>query len=232
VFIRIYKDTSVESCGTAEHHEVLQRTLQAHAEATPSDRVDAVVPENGAALTSLLAFVSLARVASGEATVADTVALGSRLVGDIAPGVSGAWFIPTAERDRLVAVDAFGPASHALRGASVAVGERLTGWVAANRQPIVNSPANLDLGSRAELVDPPLVACTSVPLTVGDCVVAVLSIYATQADAAAENLARLIQMVAPHLATAIDASSPAGFTPEVVWPAADKSAPLRLVSTR
>jgi GAF domain-containing protein len=146
--------------------------------------------------------------------------------------VSGAWFIPTAERDRLVAIDAFGPAAHALRGASMAVGDGLTGWVAANQQPIVNSPANLDLGSRAELLDPPLASCTSVPLTVGDTVVAVLSIYATQADAAADDLAGLIQMVAPHLATAIDASAPAGFAPEVLQPPADKSAPLRLVSTR
>jgi putative nucleotidyltransferase with HDIG domain len=232
MFIRIYKNISVESADTTEHREVLQRISQAHAETPSSDRVDAVGPENAAAPTSLLAFVSLARIASGEATVADTVALGSRLVGDIAPGVSGAWFIPTAERDRLVAVDAFGPAAHALRGASVAVGDRLTGWVAANRQPIINSPANLDLGSRAELVDPPLVTCTSVPLTAGETVVAVLSIYATQADAAADDLGRLIQMVAPHLATAIDASSATGFAPEALRPPSEKSSPLRLVSTR
>ena len=33
---------------------------------------------------------------------------------------------------------------------SVAVGERLTGWVAANHQSIVNSDAALDLGPKAE----------------------------------------------------------------------------------
>src|SRR5262249_19587606 len=229
-FIRVYKDINVESADATEHHEVLQRISQAHADTPGSDRVDAMTPDGGAP-TSLLAFVSLARMASGDATVADAVALGSRLVGDIAPGVSGAWFLPTAERDRLVAIDAFGPAAPALRGAQVAVGERLTGWVAANRQPIVNSPANLDLGSRAEPVDPPLVTCTSVPLAVGETVVAVLSIYASQADAAADDLGRLIQMVAPHLATAIDAAAAGTGGPDL-RPAADKAGTLRLVSTR
>ena len=35
-----------------------------------------------------------------------------------------------------------------------AIGERLTGWVAANRQTIVNSDAALDLGARAAAVGP------------------------------------------------------------------------------
>src|SRR5262249_1975743 len=81
-FIRIYRDIDVGAAETTEHHEVLQRISQAHAESVPpSDRVEVVVSESGPAVpTSLLAFVSLARVASGEASVADVVALASRLV--------------------------------------------------------------------------------------------------------------------------------------------------------
>jgi putative nucleotidyltransferase with HDIG domain len=231
-FIRIYRDINVGAADTTEHHDVLQRISQAHTETSPpSDRVDVMVSDAAPSVpTSLLAFVSLARVAAGEASAADVVALASRLVGDLAPGVSGAWFVLTAERDRLVAIDAFGPAAHALRGASVAIGERLTGWVAANRQSILGSPANLDLGSRAELADPPLLTCTSVPLLAGDALVAVLSLYASQADGSSDDLGRLLQMIAPQLAAAIDAASTGGPMHDV-RPPTDKT-PLRLVSTR
>src|SRR5262249_5255359 len=67
-FIRVYKDINVESADATEHHEVLQRISQAHADTPGSDRVDAMNPDGGAP-TSLLAFVSPARRASGGATV-------------------------------------------------------------------------------------------------------------------------------------------------------------------
>jgi len=221
-FIRIYRDINVSAANEAEHHEVLQRISQSRHETLASqDRLDGAAEQ--AAPAALLAFVSLSRVATGEGSLSDLLALGSRLVGDVTPGATGAWFVPTADRDRFVAVDAFGPGAHALRGASVAAGERLTGWVAANHQPIVNSAANLDLGARAESVNPPLQTCMSVPLLAGDTLVAVLSLYSSEVDAFNDDRGRLIQMVAPHLAAAMN-----GRTANAV-PA---SSPLRLVSTR
>ncbi len=198
---------------------------------TPPNHVGFSAPDKGAT-SALLAFVSLARVATGEAILADVLALASRLVGDLAPGASGAWFVPTPLGDRLVAADAFGPAAHALRGASIAVGERLTGWVAARLQSIVNAPANLDLGSNAELVEPALATCTSVPLMADDALVGVLSVYGTQANDVSEDLGRLLQMVAPQLAAAIDASAPAATIPEIVRATLKEPSALRLVSTR
>ncbi len=230
-FIRIYRDINVAVANETEHREVLQRISQSrHDTLTPQERQD-VQTDLAAAPSALLAFVSLSRVATGEGGLSDLVALGSRLVSDVVPGATGAWFVPTADRDRFVAVDAFGPAAQAVRGASVVVGERLTGWVAANRQPIMNSAANLDLGMRAEIVDPPLQTCMSVPLMAGDALVAVLSLYSHEVNAFDEDRGRLIQMVAPHLATAINgAMANAASAPEPR--AADKTAPLRLVSIR
>ena len=164
-------------------------------------------PEPPAIPTGLLAFVSLSRLASGEGSVADVLALGSRLLGDIVPGVTGAWFVPDTARDRLVVNEAFGPAAHALRGVHVGMGERLTGWVAAQRQPIVNSDAALDIGDRVDAVTPPLLTCMSVPIVAGDTLVAVLSLYAPTADTFDEDRGRLIQMVAPHVAGAIQAAA-------------------------
>jgi GAF domain-containing protein len=121
--------------------------------------------------------------------------------------------------------DSFGPAAASLRGVSVTIGDRLTGWVAANRQSIVNSDAALDLGPSAEAAS--LHTCMSVPLLMGESLVGVLSLYAPSASAFAGDCGRLIQMVAPHIAVALHAALSDARTPGEKAPA-----PLRLVAAR
>ena len=203
-FIAVYRTITIAPGATVAGHEVLQRIHQSRHEVdAPSEPVAEIA---GAASTNLLAFVSLARAFTGEARVADVLALGSALLADMMPGATGAWFVPDAERDRLVVADAFGPAAAALRGTSVPVGERLTGWVAARRQPIINSDATLDLGVRVDAVTPPLSRCISLPLMAGDALVAVLTLYTAAPEGFTADQGRLVQIVTPHLARAIDAA--------------------------
>jgi putative nucleotidyltransferase with HDIG domain len=229
-FIRVYRDISVAGADAVEHHEVLQKITQSRQpEIAP---LPESARETGAS-ARVLAFVSLARVASGDATIADVLALESRLLEDLMPGVTGAWFLPNATRDHLTVVDAFGPAAGVLRGTSLAMGERLTGWVAVQRQPIVNSDAALDLPGHREGSLSTLQYCVSVPLVRGDALVGVLTLYGLQPFA--EDTGRLLQMVSPHLAAPIDiAAASRGVAPADAAAAADKAAAsgLRLVSTR
>ena len=224
-FVRVHLDIEVV-VDAPEHREVMQRVTQSRQDAGASTEVVADV--SGSSPASLLAFVSLSRVATGDAVVADVLALGSRLLADVVPGATGAWYLPDPARDQLVVADTFGPESSSLRGLSVAVGERLTGWVAANRQSIVNSDAALDLGDKAEAAS--LRCCMSVPLLMGESLVGVLSLYAPSAGSFAGDCGRLIQMVAPHIAVALHTASSAGaarMTAEKAAPAA-----LRLVAAR
>ena len=226
-FVRVYREIAVEHADAPEHREVMQRiTRSQHDESAAHEPTLEVA---AAAQGSLLAFVSLSRVASGAADVADVLALGSRLLADVVPAATGAWYVPDGVKDRLVVADAFGPASASLRGVTVAVGERLTGWVAANRQSIINSDAALDLGSTAASAS--LQSCMSVPLLIGESLVGVLSLYAPAANAFADDCGRLVQMVAPHIAAAMHAATHAGG--EVRGPA-EKTSPaaLRLVAAR
>jgi GAF domain-containing protein len=226
-FVRVYRDLDVHVDAAPEHREVMQRVTQKLNEPSPTRDL---APEVGAnAPSSLLAFVSLARVASGDADIADVLALGSRLLADVVPGATGAWFVADGGRDGLSVADVFGPAGAILRGLTVPVGERLTGWVAANRQSIMNSDAALDLGAKAEAAS--LQSCMSVPLLMGESLVGVLSLYAPSANAFADDCGRLVQMVAPHIAAAIHAASAAGAEARST---ADKAgaAPLRLVSSQ
>lgn len=91
------------------------------------------------------------------------------------------------------------PRGHAaLERLRIPLGERLTGWVAATRQTIVNSDAALDLGDAAELLGAR--TCFSTPLVADDTLLGVLSLYSqaeegfTKADA--ERLERLAREVA------------------------------------
>ncbi len=224
-FVRVYREIEVGGADAQQHLEVMQRVKQ-------SRQATGAAPELAPEITanapgSLLAFVSLSRVASGDASQSDVLALGSRLLADVVPGASGAWYVPDGVRDRLIAAESFGPAAASLRGLTVAVGERLTGWVAANHQCIVNSDAALDLGPKAEAAS--LQSCMSIPLMMGQTLVGVLSLYAPSQNGFADDCGRLIQMVAPHIAAAIHA---AGANSADGRMAGEKAAPLRLVATR
>ena len=233
MFIKVYRDIPVASHDAAETTEVMQRIAQS--KQAPAPVVEAAAgPSTFAASSNLLACVSLARVAGGEGSLADVLALSSNLVNDILPTATGAWFVPDPLRDQLVVADAFGPAATTLTGFSVDVGHRLTGWVAASRQPILNSDASLDLAGRQEGHEPRLLTCMSVPLIAGQTLVGVLSLYSTEPDGFNDDRGRLIQMIAPHLATAISAAVPntGAKGMAAVAEKAQGAATLRLVSAR
>lgn len=88
-------------------------------------------------------------------------------------------YVYDVTRDHLIAEHVSGECSHLLLDLRLQRGERLSGWVAANRRPIMNSDAALDLGDVASLSTPPLRVALAVPLTDEDQLVGVLSLYAT-----------------------------------------------------
>ncbi len=227
-FVRIYPGVSIAQDETPEQREVLRRIGATRRDLEPPPLV---VP---AAMThDLVAFVSLARVASGDHSVLDVLGLASTLVAGVMPGITGAWFLPDERSDRLQVADAFGPHAARVAGQSVRMGERLTGWVAARRQPIVDADAALDLGVSDDAM--PLRRCMSVPVAMGDELAAVLTLYASEAAEFNADYARVVQIVAPHLAaTILAARSRERQMPAMSGP--DRSAAagrdLRLVSTR
>ena len=208
-FVEVYKHVETSGADTPAQRDVLRRISDSRLEAvaTPAEApVPALAPASSAS-SDVLAFVSLARLAGGEGGVADVVALSSSLLASIAPDATGAFYLLDAGRTHLRVVDGFGPAAHVLHGLSIPVGQRLSGWVAASRQPIANSDAALDLEGRGERATPPLKRCLSVPLLVGETVVGVLTLYSPHADTLGESCDRVAQMIAPLVASALHAAS-------------------------
>ncbi len=92
-----------------------------------------------------------------------------------------------------------------LRGRRMKLGEGLSGWVAANRRPILNSAASLDLlatdagGSR-------FASTLSVPLLIKDRLVGVLSVYAEPAQAFDQRDLQILHSVSTHIAELVGKS--------------------------
>ena len=91
-----------------------------------------------------------------------------------------ALYLYSADGDHLVAEYVSGAHQQSIQGMTIPLGQRLTGWVAANRQTIVNSDAALDLGNVTLKLDPTPVACLSTVMAQGSDLVGVLTIYSTR----------------------------------------------------
>jgi putative nucleotidyltransferase with HDIG domain len=225
-FIQVHHEIVADLTVDAAHHQVLQQISEANAGAPPAS-----APSIGMASAmpdDLLMFARLARLAAGDAALGDVLQLATKLVPPLPAEATIAWYITDEHTQRLVMTEASGPAAHDLRDISIGIGEGLSGWVAANRQVIVNSEAALDLGERARSMTPPLASCLSVPLICGDNVIGTLTLYSPQRNAFGEDQSQLLELLAPHAAQAI---SRAGRSASVAEPTA-VATPLRLVHAR
>jgi putative methionine-R-sulfoxide reductase with GAF domain len=91
----------------------------------------------------------------------------SQCVRTLTPSALCAYFQYMPAADELVCVYASGDDNRALVGLTIGPGERVTGWVAANRKTISNSDAALDLGQSATLVKPQPRSTISTPVIIG-----------------------------------------------------------------
>ncbi|MGQ0732271.1 MAG: GAF domain-containing protein, partial [Acidobacteriota bacterium] len=203
-FVRICGDLTPPARPAPALVRAIDRIRKASAYTPPPDSTappSLDVPANGP--DELLAFVSLARLASGTPTVADVGALAWAHIRHLVPGATLAIYTRDDARHALVARFAAGPAASCLQGRVVGVGERLTGWVAANGRAVINSDARLDL---ADAPDDVRIA-VALPLVVDGAAVGVMTLYA--AEPLSADRSRMLEMITPHLALAM-ASATAG----------------------
>ena len=86
-----------------------------------------------------------------------------------------------------------------LKDLRISLGERLSGWVAANRRVIINSDPALDLGEFARRFKPALQSTLSVPLTKNKDLIGVLALYKSaqfsdEERSLAEQIANILAM--------------------------------------
>jgi len=151
----------------------------------------------------LLAVTSLSRAVSGAARVADVGALMWMVVRQVLPCEAMAVFLPDERTDHVTVRYAAGGHAPLLRSISRASGTGVAGWVAVNRKPAVNSDPAMDLGLAGAAAGPGLRSCLAMPLIDNDALVAVLALYRGQRDGFSDDDVRLIELMAPRLASSL-----------------------------
>jgi putative nucleotidyltransferase with HDIG domain len=200
-FVADYKRIMPES--SAAPHPATRAIGDARALDREEQALDAAGSAEAGLGDELLAITSLSRALTGDARVADVGALLWTILRSVLPCETMAIFMPDLDTDEIAVRHASGAHAATLRGLRRATGEGIAGWVSVNGRAAANADPSLDLGYRAAEMSPPLRSCLAVPLFDGETFVAVLALYRMQRAAFSENEVRLVELLAPRLATSL-----------------------------
>jgi putative nucleotidyltransferase with HDIG domain len=150
-----------------------------------------------------LTLLELAEALSAQAGIGEVIATHVRR---LIPFSQSILFLFNPSTDELEAKHTTGNTSFVTSGLRIPLGQRLSGWVGANRKTIVNSDPVLDLGDVAHSVTPRLRSCLSTSLTSDSQLIGVLTLYSESPDGFNEDHGRVIELVARQIAPALNAS--------------------------
>jgi putative nucleotidyltransferase with HDIG domain len=152
--------------------------------------------EIAASSDEMLTLFELARSLTATMGAQDASDLIANHLRRLVPSSACVFYLYDEEADELVASHASGENVALIKGLRVPRGQRLCGWVAANRMTIRNSDPVLDLGESARAMSPRPRSCLSTPLIAGDSLVGVLSLYSSNKDAYSEEHERIVEVIA------------------------------------
>jgi putative nucleotidyltransferase with HDIG domain len=167
-FVRVHRDIGVEqNDGPAARADVSRNKAdEALAASRKRDPITAADP-----------IGELAFALSGYRTINEIAEIVAKHVRRIVPFSLSVLYLYDIQRDELIAEHVTGEERHLISELRISRGERLSGWVAANRQSILNSDPMLDLGEVSKRTTPPLRSSVSVPLIANDELLGVLTLY-------------------------------------------------------
>lgn len=200
-FIQLHPSIAAPAIPAAEHPltMIAKAAVKSKSAAERSLRLEDITASS-AEVVALFALTHALEAHSTPAAAANIVFAHLRR---LVPHSFGVLFIYLRDRDELSAAHASGESASLLTGMTVVIGQRLSGWVAANRQTIRNSDPILDLGEVSKTISPRPRSCLSTPITVGSNLIGVLSLYSSEQDFFSEEHERLIEAVARQVGPAI-----------------------------
>lgn len=163
-----------ESGREAEIREMVAPRLPAEVEPSLAETIDADDAGDGEAPLDDQVWAAQYRKDRGVLPTYEAIA---QYLKSVAPGAVAVLFTYQADQARLVATRSSSHHEFLLSDLSMPLGERLTGWVGANRKTILNSDPGLDLGDLAEAWNPRLQSCFAMPLVVDEYLAGVLTVY-------------------------------------------------------
>jgi diguanylate cyclase (GGDEF)-like protein/putative nucleotidyltransferase with HDIG domain len=199
-FVRVYAQII-----PAEHQSMFNSSFKAITEATgplpdASFLSSSSLEEISASTDEMLTLFDLAKSLSPSMHVADVADIISKHIRRLVPCSLSVFYLFDGDADELVATHIAGEPAGVINGLRIRRGQRLTGWVAANRQTIRNSDPVLDFGESARSMSPRPRSCLSTALVDKSDLVGVLSLYSTNREAFNADHERVIEIIARQVA--------------------------------
>ena len=205
-FLRVHATTPRELSRQGPPSEVLNTIARSRRAPLP-EQARAPLDEIAARADEMLNVYELARALAGRVSLSDAGDVIAKHLRRLIPSSLSVFYLYDHASDELQARHVAGEGGSLVRGTKIGLGQRLSGWVAANRQTISNSDAALDLGDAARSHSPRLRSCISTPLVAGDELVGVLALYSGEQNGFNDDHRRIIEIVAREMAPTLKRAS-------------------------
>src|SRR5262245_49275945 len=198
-FLRMHREIAPDTL-TKEHERTVLAEIAQTAQIDFRTSMSPAVAEPSASTAEMSALFELVRALSTSSDIETAGQILAYHCRGVLPSTVFVFFGYDSARDELVETYSTGMGHESLRGLRIGLGQRLSGWVAANRRTILNSDPMLDLGDRARAWSPQLCSSLSSPLVADDQIVGVLSLYSVEDAAFSDAHKRTIERIGSHIA--------------------------------
>jgi putative nucleotidyltransferase with HDIG domain len=162
--------------------ERVYRILEADAHEAVGDKFCSLAQISAVTRTVNTSRLSEATHESTQVVSPDRITTACKHIHSLLPSDLTVFFAYDSRTTDLVVAHTEGNTAERLIGFRIALGQRISGWVAANREPILNSDATLDLAEFMSGSPYPLKSCVSVPIIVDDHLLGVITCYGRESQ--------------------------------------------------
>jgi putative nucleotidyltransferase with HDIG domain len=209
-FVKLQPMLALDALG-----EVEPKNLVARESSADDLRVRSARPQEGWDEVSLFRVYQLL-ADSDDRAWQDTADLVLHRLSAVLPFSDAAIYMYDAAEDELVCETTYGRDVHNVRGRRTKVGQGLSGWVAANKRPVTNSPGALDADASTAECFGTFLSSASAPIVVGDCLVGVITLYHRDREVFSPRHGELLEGVAKHLGPILRRRRIVGGVPGVI----------------
>ena len=198
-FVRVHRQIAppeLQGTVTGTLRKITEMSTPGVEQVLPSTRLE----EISASTDEMLTLFDLARSVSPSMKPNDIADIISKHVRRLIPCSLCVFYVFDSETDELLAAHVAGDQAGIIAGLRIPRGQRLSGWVAANRQTIRNSDPVLDFGESARAMTPRPRSCLSTPLLAASELVGVLTLYSSNRDGFSTDHERVVEIIAKQVA--------------------------------
>jgi putative nucleotidyltransferase with HDIG domain len=157
-------------------------------------------------LDEMLTLYEVAEALAGHVSFADAADVIAKHLQRLIPFSLGVFYVKDHLTDELEAKYVIGDGAASVRGSRIPVGQRLSGWVAANGKTICNSDSALDFWDAPRRQSPSLRSCLSSPVLCRGQMIGVITLHTIEVSGFTDDHRRIIELVAGTVSDALQRS--------------------------